>query len=312
MTIVAIEHKENSNLAKQLEFQELKHSNEMLQMKLKEAESSLNSIQKELLRHQQAKQFALDEVASLRFQFGVLKQKILDSKTVSAEFEATKVAYESSLRDYETRIENLLLEKDLALKSLKTEQEARNSEEERLQIAHHHLAKKVREVAELTDRIEAQGARLTELYEDLEYSRTVVNGLKEELAEQAEQEKQQQLRLREAQLASESLAATWEDKYYRLYEKLQEDQARIKELSVFEEKYRQMQVLWSSFGKILEKSTNQECSHKETCSSGDSVTNPRGQMGKKHYQNLYDFSQSLKSQEPPVDLLDSVCPVQEG
>lgn len=340
VTIVSLEEKDvldspktvvvKSNNEKTNELQQLKRAFLQQQVKLREIENVLKISQEAVLNQKQAKQSALDELTSLRFQFGILKQKITDLRVQASEYQQNKIDEKSSLQA-ETRIQHLINENQFTLNKLqealkvKEEVEVRLQElldenqsisknfeevlkvkedlEERLQTAHHHLAKKVRETTELSDRIESQGNRISELHDDVEYSRNVINNLKELLSKQTEQEKEQQLRFKESIQGAETLAISWEEKYYRLYEKLQEHESRIKELNQIEEKYRQMQVLWTSFSGILDlpsQSTNLPKMIDPSEFIAGSKKNPSemlsadhiGHNSRRHYQNLYDISKS--------------------
>lgn len=340
VTIVSLEEKDvldspktvvlKSNNERTNELQQLRRAFLQQQLKLREIENALKTSQEAVLSQKQAKQSALDELTALRFQFGVLKQKITDLRVQASEYQQNKVEEKSYLQaeariqhlinenqsisknlqeslkvreDVEVRLQELLDENQSTSKNFEEVLKVKEDLEERLQTAHHHLAKKVRETTELSDRIESQGSLISELHDDVEYSRTVINNLKELLSKQTEQEKEQQLRFKESIQGAETLAISWEEKYYRLYEKLQEHESRIKELNQIEEKYRQMQILWTSFSGILDH-PSQSIHPLKMIDPSEFIAGSKkniseilstdhvGNGSRRHYQNLYDISKS--------------------
>lgn len=123
--------------------------------------------------------------------------------------------------------------KDLLRESQEFEKEA----DEQVNLAKHHLAKKMKESSLLMDLVEEQKNEL----------QIVQQALNEAKADAAEQ--QNSLKIFEAQ------SGKWEEKYLQMYAKWQQSESEIKELKLIEEKHEQMQTMLSNLGMILKPTT---------------------------------------------------------
>lgn len=129
---------------------------------------------------------------------------------------------------------------------------AQEDAELRLRVAQQHLAKKVKETSELNDRVRSQAQQLQELQSDLDQARTQAAEQQSTADGLLQQVRRLQDQLQDAARSAEIVATRWEEKYFKTYEKWQENEMRLKGFRKFEEKYLQMQALLTSFGSLFE------------------------------------------------------------
>ncbi len=128
--------------------------------------------------------------------------------------------------------------------------------ESRLKVAQQHLAKKVKEAAILTEKVESQQAGLDDALQSSEALKSQINQLQANMDIYQKQEKRLQDQLHEALKGTESQVTKWEEKYFRMYDKWQESENRIRELKKFEEKHHQMQSLLANLGSFMGTSSS--------------------------------------------------------
>lgn len=158
---------------------------------------------------------------------------------------------EKKLQDELELLERICQEKEY----LKEEKEKMSllleENETRLKIAQQHLAKKVKETALLNQKIEEQQVHVTELFQLTESQKLQLLQLQSSLDLYQKQEKRLQEQLHEALKGTESHVMKWEEKYFQIYDKWQESEARVRELKKFEEKHYQMQSLLVNLGSFM-------------------------------------------------------------
>lgn len=131
-----------------------------------------------------------------------------------------------------------------------------NSEKEdaeaRLKIAHFHLAKKVKETTLLEDQAADLQRQVNETKEDLSEARSQLSAfyLSQENA-RLEEAKNHQALIASIQNA-EMDAKGWKEKYFMGMEKLRQQEQRLSELTLLEEKLLKMKSLWSGFGNFFD------------------------------------------------------------
>lgn len=153
--------------------------------------------------------------------------------------------------DLEARLKASQLEAEKAA-ALNAEKQALYTEgETRLKVAQQHLAKKVKEVALMTEQIDGLQLHLMDNERTFSETKLHIDELQTQLDDALRQEKRLQEQLHEALKSNESQAAKWEEKYFRMYDKWQESEAQIKELKKLEEKYQQLQSLLSNLGAFM-------------------------------------------------------------
>ncbi|MCE5316219.1 MAG: hypothetical protein LLG04_02495 [Parachlamydia sp.] len=116
-----------------------------------------------------------------------------------------------------------------------------SDKEKEMQEAQQHLARKVKEVAELEIRCEGRQRQNEELQQILNDSKVRIAELQTGCDMHEAQRQRMQEQLQEAIKAYEALQAKWENKYLALHEKWQNAEGRLKELEKLEERYKQLQ-----------------------------------------------------------------------
>ncbi len=183
----------------------------------------------------------LEEAIEMRAQ---TEQHLIQLETIAAN-------QESQLQEFAQQLQILNQEKGILeaerdqIKSLLGESETR------LKVAQQHLAKKVKEAALLSEKLEEQQISLTDFAQTIEYQKTQLAQLQAGQDLYQRQEKRLQEQLHEALKGTESQIVKWEEKYFRMYDKWQESENRIRELKKFEEKHLQMQSLLANLGNFM-------------------------------------------------------------
>lgn len=129
-------------------------------------------------------------------------------------------------------------------------QEAQESDS-RLKIAQQHLARKVKELNEQLEHMDGLKAQLAEAQSQLNQIRLQHGEVKIALESQSIQDKRLQEQLQENARAAEVAISRWEEKYFKVYEKWQESEGRIRDLKRLEEKYNQMQAWLANLGNLI-------------------------------------------------------------
>lgn len=194
-----------------------------------------------------------------------LTEELVASKTQTQELNDTLLAKEKQHADCLEKIAQLeksLFEADQNLQIAAIEkariqenyfkaQSAQEDSEARLKIAHYHLAKKVKETTQLSDKARDLEGQEHELTTDLKFAHAKIAELQKLLEEQFFQEKRRQEHLQDSLQDTEALAGAWEKKYFELYADWQAHDIRLKEFKALEEKLFQMKSLWMSFGQFF-------------------------------------------------------------
>jgi len=120
-----------------------------------------------------------------------------------------------------------------------------------LKMAQQHLAKKVKEVNQLTEKVETQHLQLIESQQVMEVSQAQIAHLQASVDIYQKQEKRMQDQLHDALKTTENQVNKWEEKYFKMYDNWQQSQNEIRELKKFEEKHNQMQSLLSNLGTFM-------------------------------------------------------------
>ena len=123
--------------------------------------------------------------------------------------------------------------------------------EERLKVAQQHLAKKVKEAALLSEKLDAQYMNCTDFAQTIEEQKTQITQLRMMVDLHQKQEIKLQDELHEALKNGENQMAKWEEKYFQMYDKWQESERVALELKKYEEKHLQMQSLLANLGNFM-------------------------------------------------------------
>lgn len=263
-----LEH-QSSNLTS---FQEQLHLMEDHKIKLEEA---LRSKETELAEHQQCiqkmqarieeldvrakeKDFVQDKYEQLKDEWNQLGESLEEAAEIRAQAEQhlallkeTSVKQEGQLAELSQQLQTLQEESKIMEADRDQLKILLDESETRLKVAQQHLAKKVKESALLTERVEEQQNSLAEMAQTLDQQKTQIVQLQASVDLYQRQEKRLQEQLHDALKGTESQVAKWEEKYFRMYDKWQESENKIRELKKFEEKHLQMQHLFANLGNFM-------------------------------------------------------------
>lgn len=304
---------------------ELQRAGMALSEKLRQPQQGLQPLQEALKLEAQLKQDAVDETAALHAQFAILKTKFHALQLQGHEHEKEKQSWQDergqliherdlgaqTLAQANARVEELQkayahLEAHLQTQAQEKEQlqedntkakMAQEDAEARLKFAHHHLAKKVRETTELGDKIQAQEIQQREHEAHLNESQAENKALQGSLEEQAQQQKRLQEQWQESLNSAEAMVASWEEKYFQLHKKWQENEAYREELNRVNERYQHMQKLLSNINHFLSQPSDvQAKAEPPTLLSEKQVETEL--LKKAHemyrpYQNLFDMPKPI-------------------
>jgi chromosome segregation ATPase len=177
-------------------------------------------------------------------------------KATIYQFEARegKIEEAEKLRD-SLENERLTFSHDLdQLRSQNTQLTADKEEiEQRFKTAQQHLAKKVREAAIATEKIDTEKLKSIELQNQLNQALIKISELKNSLEMEAEHQKRSLLREHELLKNQETQNARLEEKYFLIHEKWKEAEAEVRELKKIEEKWKEAEKLFSKLGHFSPK-----------------------------------------------------------
>lgn len=203
--------------------------------KFQSTSHSQQELEEIIAQERQAKEEALEEVTALYSQFEALKKMLMDAKMssegIQAEREEVEAAHEKLRQD----------EIDKAHAS-------RIEAEAHLKLAQQHLAKKVKETSDLHDKVHAQDVLIQGLQTNLEQMKMRLSEQQHSFESQLQQEKRIYEQLCESVKATESLVSKWEEKYFNVFEKWQDNEMHLKEMKKIEVKHNQLQVLLANIG----------------------------------------------------------------
>lgn len=263
-----LEHQSSNLTAFQEQLHELENRKKTLEISLqtKEAEWIESCQQRQELQIQienvnsavKEKELIQDKYEQLKDEWKQINERL--EETIEArqqmdvhlnQLEAIAANQETQLQEFAEQLQLLHQGKEILeserdqLKILLEESEAR------LKVAQQHLAKKVKEAALLSEKLEEQQAHLTDLAQTIEDEKTQIAQLQTSVELYERQEKRLQEQLNEALKGTESQITKWEEKYFRMYDKWQESEKRVRELKKFEEKHVQMQGLLANLGNFM-------------------------------------------------------------
>lgn len=128
--------------------------------------------------------------------------------------------------------------------------QALDEKEQSIRLAQQHLAKKLKEMGIMIEKHEEQQRIIQEQQKTLSESKTRINELQARLDGQSDQEKRLREQLQEHAKLGDAAVRKWEEKYFQLYDRFQEVEARNKELRAMEDKYAQVQVVLNNLGAL--------------------------------------------------------------
>lgn len=184
-----------------------------------------------------------------RLDEAVDSRRLADQQLFHLEDIAAKQEFQ--LQDFSLQLQSMCQEKE-SFESERNQLQLLLEEcETRLKVAQQHLAKKVKEAALLGEKLEEERTNLTNFAQTIEFQKTQLAQLQASADMYQRQEKRLQDQLHEALKGTETQIVKWEEKYFRMYDKWQESENRIRDLKKFEEKHMQMQSLLANLGNFM-------------------------------------------------------------
>lgn len=229
------------------EYENLIKSKELLQQQSDELQASIEQLNQALDKEKTEKEQLQSQLNDTRSQL----ERIHENHDLLQQKLANTAQTEQELAAWRSKFDLLVLEKQNLSKELLDLQSEKEQNDARIKIAQQHLAKKVKETALLTEKLEEQKIQLSQLHGQYESAKNKISEMHLTLEMQTQQEKRIEENLLDSLKSSEIQTRRWEEKYFQMCDKWQESEAENKELKQLEEKFHQMQTLIMSFNNIL-------------------------------------------------------------
>lgn len=162
-----------------------------------------------------------------------------DSIAFSEQVESKKVVLE--LEQEKEKLQKLLAQKEQQIEV----------KDDRARAAQQHLAKKIKEIAQLTEINEQQKLAYMEMQANNQALQTRLTELQHALEMQQIQEKRFRDKWDESLKSLEAQITKWEEKYYLLYDECQKTKEKNLELKKIEENYQKMKQLFANFEHLF-------------------------------------------------------------
>jgi hypothetical protein len=239
----------------------LKLRNDKMMAVLAERERQMKGLQAEykeykatssadLNKEKLAKQSLKEELAALHGQLETLKARLIEGQRNA---ESVKLELEEKNKSLEKQVESLSIDKAFAQEKTFHLQGEKEDAEARLKLAHFHMAKKVKETAELEESIVSYQSKIEELTYDLALSQKMFDDYKQAHENRVRDEELNVHALKVALEQAQQEAKQWEEKYFIGLDKWRGQERRIAELVVMEEKMLKMKSLINSFNTPQER-----------------------------------------------------------
>lgn len=270
---IQFDHQSSNLTAFQTKLHQIEQQKKKLENQVYVKESELNEKTKQLQELQQQaqqlkewkqeKEFIQDKYEQLKDEWMQVTEQLEEALNIRSQAEQQLAQLESLAQEQRLHLQEhthqvLSLDQDKQILLLECQQlkNLLEDSEARLKVAQQHLAKKVKEAALLNEKLEEHQSQLIDLEQIAEHQKTELSQLHAHADLYQKQEKRLQEQLHEALKGTESQVAKWEEKYFRMYDKWQESETRIRELKKFEEKHQQMQSLLANLGTFMGTSFN--------------------------------------------------------
>lgn len=211
-----------------------------------------------ILRDRKEKESIQDKYEQLKEEWKQLSEQLesaiemrLQADQYLNELEGIAANQENELQKFTQQLQIIHQEKETLENEKKQFKNLLDESEMRLKVAQQHLAKKVKETTLLSEKLKEQQATLTDFVQTIESQKTQIAQLQASMDLYQKQEKRLQQQLHETLKGTESQVVKWEEKYFRIHDKWQESENRIRELKKFEEKHLQMQSLLANLGNFM-------------------------------------------------------------
>jgi chromosome segregation ATPase len=263
-----LEHQSSNLTAFQTQLHEMEDHNKALKLSLQAKETELEESSqqsgglkqriKELDERVREKEYIQDKYEQLKDEWNQLGERLDEAVEVRSQTEQHLIQLETIAANQETQLQELEKQFHLLDQEKQTLEVERaqikillEESETRLKIAQQHLAKKVKEAAFLSEKVDEQQGNIADFLQNLEQQKNQFAQLQASVDLYQRQEKRMQEQLHDALKGNESQATKWEEKYFHMYDKWQESENKIRELKKFEEKHHQMQSLLVNLGSFM-------------------------------------------------------------
>lgn len=181
--------------------------------------------------------------------------ELLKSEAITKELECrAKLEIVSRV---ETEKQQLIQDKRVLENEIISLKATHHEQEMRIKIAQQHLAKKVKETTQMSEKLEEQKIQLIELQNAMVHIKAKNEELSQNMEQHLLQDRRMQEQVKEAAKSAEAQVSKWEEKYFVLCEKWQETESRNKDLRSFEEKYHQLQNSINNLSTLTSSSFGQ-------------------------------------------------------
>lgn len=253
----------------QKDFHETLNSMSALNQQIQSSKEEISTLSQNLQRERQVKEDLQEEVKTLQMQFETLKMQVQTSRQELDQSKETINSLQQSLeekqKDLTSQIEaytkeNEQLQSDSKIfrdemqflqESLATTKSSLEEKEHSLKVAQQHLAKKIKEASYYNEKYEESHQQNVDLQQSLLESQVKVSSLQQNIDLQLEHERRIQNQLKDNLNNAESLAKRWEDKYFQYQNKCEEIESQNRALKSVEEKYSQLQILFSNLNALM-------------------------------------------------------------
>lgn len=240
----SLEEERDASGALQLENDNLKHAYTESQQHGKQLERTAHFLRERGEEAQLEVKQLTEEFQSLNVRFQAIQEACAAAETAHKQ-----AAQEND--QLRTDLNSLNQQKQQFDTHLNNVQQANQDNERSLKLAQHHLAKKMKEVAVLSEKLEEQRHQIVELKHTVSEMHAKATSSQEHFALQLQHEQRLQEQLQEVLRNNELQVKRWEENYFQLYAKCQEAEAQNKSLRALEEKQHQIQALLASMGSIV-------------------------------------------------------------
>lgn len=193
-------------------------------------------------KHQERERELCDEIECLKesiHHFEAKEAEIEEARLLKASIEQEKMGLFGEIDHLKSQNRQLVADKEEIDQRFKTAQQ--------------HLAKKVRETAVATERIDAEKLKSLEMQNQLNLAQIKISELKNSLEMESEHQKRALARESELLKNAENQIARLEEKYFQIHEKWKEAEGQVRELKKVEEKWREAEKLFSKLGHFTPK-----------------------------------------------------------
>lgn len=215
-------------------------------------------------------------------------QLLVNQETLTHKMRERIEELETLYNETETRLQQQAAEKQHAQEDAAKAKTAQDDAEGRLKFAHYHLAKKVKETTELTDKVHALENQLRDHDNTLKHLTEQNASLQEQLTASYKQEKELSIQMEEKVRATESKVEGWETRYAQLQKRWEEDEAKIKELTKVADRYHQMHSLWNNLNEFFTDVDNATATQAAQPATPAPPAPQQSQPAPKPYQNLFE------------------------